>query len=473
MFFTGLANDLQGIDKKTRRPTKLISQGKQVGYFYDKHGRVKTKTLTPVDKDGVPLRQSSQSIVGYLESLQLFYTPNNELEKSIKIHQQGFEVITTTTNYYYDAFGRRIGKSSSTQKSSKLNQRAQLVRFPSNLSSLNTTDRPQRKNTLMLWDGNRQIQEITDDFIFTTVYEQNSFVPVARIVERQPHLLKQAKLDEQAEWAKYENMTLSPKAKANIHHKIHTGLRIYYYHTDHLGTPQELTNDRGEVVWLNYQMAWGGSFSQLNHVYNLDGLDVSSDELQPFRFQGQFFDGETGLHYNRFRYYDSDVGMFISRDPIGLLGGVNVFAYAPNPIHWIDPWGLANRPNNGKYKSYVTHTVPINDQYSSDSIQFRQANKALRAQLDNNQSFAQKMYKKYPKLETWTDMGKSPPGLTWHHHEDVRKLVLVDRKDHKANHGLYHPTGQGGRDIWGGGKPGREGKLDGKTGKLKNPCNSI
>ena len=179
------------------------------------------------------------------------------------------------------------------------------------------------------------------------------------------------------------------------------------------------------------------------------------------------------LHYNRFRYYDSDVGMFISRDPIELLGGFNVFAYAPNPVGWIDPWGLANRPNNGKYKSYVTHTVPINDQYSSDSIQFRQANKALRAQLDNNQSFAQKMYKKYPKLETWTDMGKSPPGLTWHHHEDVRKLVLVDRKDHKANHRLYHPTGQGGRDIWGGGKPGREGKLDGKTGKLKNPCNSI
>lgn len=66
--------------------------------------------------------------MGYLESLQLFYTPNNELEKSIKIHQQGFDV-TTTTHYYYDAFGRRIGKSSSTQKSSKLNQRGQLVRF--------------------------------------------------------------------------------------------------------------------------------------------------------------------------------------------------------------------------------------------------------------------------------------------------------------------------------------------------------
>ena len=140
-------------------------------------------------------------------------------------------------------------------------------------------------------------------------------------------------------------MTLSPQSKANIHHKIHTGLRIYHYHTDHLGTPQELTNERGEVVWLNYQMAWGGSFSQLNNVHNLDGLDISADELQPFRFQGQFYDGETGLHYNRFRYYDSDVGMFISRDPIGLLGGNNVFQYAPNPIGWIDPWGLAKTTN--------------------------------------------------------------------------------------------------------------------------------
>ena len=295
----------------------------------------------PIDKDGNEIPQSTHNLVGYRESLQLFYSPNHELSKSITIKDEGLKVVKTVTHYYYDAFGRRIGKSSSTQKSSKLNQRGELVRFPSNLSSLNTTDRPQRKNTLMLWDGNRQIQEITDDFTFTTVYEQNSFVPVARIVERQPHLLEQAKRDEQTEWAKYENMQLTKRSKANIHHKIHTGLRIYHYHTDHLGTPQELTNDRGEVVWLNYQMAWGGSFSQLNNVHNLDGLDISSDELQPFRFQGQFFDGETGLHYNRFRYYDSDVGMFIQRDPIELLGGFNVFAYAPNPIHWIDPFGLA------------------------------------------------------------------------------------------------------------------------------------
>jgi len=61
---------------------------------------------------------------------------------------------------------------------------------------------------------------------------------------------------------------------------------------------------------------------------------------QPFRFQGQQFDEETGLHYNRFRYYDPGVGRFVSQDPIGLNGGFNHFTYAPNPIDWSDPWGL-------------------------------------------------------------------------------------------------------------------------------------
>ena len=94
------------------------------------------------------------------------------------------------------------------------------------------------------------------------------------------------------------------------------------------------------MVWLNYSLAWGGSFDKLNNVHNLDGLDISADLLQPIRFQGQFFDSETNLHYNRFRYYDSDVGMFVQRDPIQLEGGLNTFTYAPNPVNWIDPFGL-------------------------------------------------------------------------------------------------------------------------------------
>ncbi|WP_230961138.1 MULTISPECIES: RHS repeat-associated core domain-containing protein [Burkholderia] len=57
-------------------------------------------------------------------------------------------------------------------------------------------------------------------------------------------------------------------------------------------------------------------------------------------FRREYLDRETGLHYNLFRYYDPDTGRFISPDPIGLVGGLNLYQYAPNPNSWIDPWGL-------------------------------------------------------------------------------------------------------------------------------------
>ena len=65
----------------------------------------------------------------------------------------------------------------------------------------------------------------------------------------------------------------------------------------------------------------------------------------PLRFQGQYHDHETGLHYNRYRYYDPLVGRFISKDPIGYAGGLNLYVYAPNPVFWIDPFGLARIKN--------------------------------------------------------------------------------------------------------------------------------
>jgi RHS repeat-associated protein len=56
--------------------------------------------------------------------------------------------------------------------------------------------------------------------------------------------------------------------------------------------------------------------------------------------QGQYDDGNTGLYYNTFRYYDADAGRFSSEDPISLKGGVNLYQYAPNPVRWADPLGL-------------------------------------------------------------------------------------------------------------------------------------
>ena len=317
---------------------------------------------------------------------------HNELIKSITIKDEGLKVVKTVTHYYYDAFGRRIGKSSSTQKSSKLNQRGQLVRFPSNLSSLNTTDRPQRKNTLMLWDGNRQVQEYTDEQIFTTVYEQGSFEPVARIVQLASHIEQKRLADIAYETRRFVRIG---ESEETINERIADNskplINIYHYHCNHLGTPQELTSQDGDVIWLSYDRAWGGSFETIYKQQFIDNFAITENKLQPIKFQGQSLDVETGLHYNRFRYYDSDVGMFISTDPIGLLGGSNVFQYAPNPVGWIDPWGLSRC--NETAKDVVEETTRVRHYTNRKGSNGIEAENKIIAQ-DNNRVYVEPAKKK-------------------------------------------------------------------------------
>lgn len=108
---------------------------------------------------------------------------------------------------------------------------------------------------------------------------------------------------------------------------------LAYFHLDHLGTPIEMTDRTGKTVWEATYQAWG------------EVETVSGSMKQPFRFQGQYFDEESGLHYNRFRYYDPSSGRFVSQDQIGLLGGVNLYEYVADPLQWLDPLGLAKGKN--------------------------------------------------------------------------------------------------------------------------------
>jgi RHS repeat-associated protein len=102
------------------------------------------------------------------------------------------------------------------------------------------------------------------------------------------------------------------------------------YHNNHLGAPCEITDENGEIVWsANYDIY--GSILDLR----VSAMD------NPIRFQGQYEDRETGLFYNRFRYYHPELGRYISQDPIGISGGLNSYSYTPNPVNWVDPLGLA------------------------------------------------------------------------------------------------------------------------------------
>ncbi|WP_438301107.1 RHS repeat-associated core domain-containing protein [Pseudomonas sp. NMS19W] len=107
----------------------------------------------------------------------------------------------------------------------------------------------------------------------------------------------------------------------------------FYYQLDHLGTPQELTDYSGDIVWSTKYSAYG----------KVTSLELATDDYldQPLRFQGQYFDAESGLHYNRHRYYDPDVGRYLTPDPVKLAGGLNQYRYVPNPTGWVDPLGLS------------------------------------------------------------------------------------------------------------------------------------
>jgi RHS repeat-associated protein len=218
---------------------------------------------------------------GNQTTTELIWNADHQLRQA-KVTRHG---VTQTTAYDYDALGRRTKKTDA---------------FGS---------------TEFLWDGDLMVHSQRGNKQALYIYEPNSFVPLATVQDQ------------------------------------HT----YWYQNDQIGAPQELTNEQGQVVWAADYKVWGEASVRTTQRTGTDDAPTSSKGAwhtsqgatssapaieQPFRFQGQQFDEESGLHYNRFRYYDPVVGRFASQDPIGLKGGINLFDFAPNSNGWIDPLGL-------------------------------------------------------------------------------------------------------------------------------------
>jgi RHS repeat-associated protein len=162
--------------------------------------------------------------------------------------------------------------------------------------------------TRWTWDGNVPLHEQKTQYwrdyekergeflredkqpLVTWVFEEGTFVPVARITEKQQ-------------------------------------LSIV---TNYLGTPEAMYREDGEAVWTCELNSYG-------KVRNFQG-EFKTD--CPFRYQGQYEDSETGLFYTRFRYYDAEVGVYLSQDPIRTNGGLELYSYVHEPNSWIDEFGL-------------------------------------------------------------------------------------------------------------------------------------
>ena len=131
---------------------------------------------------------------------------------------------------------------------------------------------------------------------------------------------------------------------------------IYAIHTDHLGTPQAITDDKQSVVWRADYATFGKATVQARVVDGatktassgiISSANAATATAKPFefnlRFAGQYEDKESGYHYNWHRYYDPSTGRYLTPDPIGLAGGLNGYGYAgQDPIRSIDPYGLVN-----------------------------------------------------------------------------------------------------------------------------------
>jgi RHS repeat-associated protein len=201
--------------------------------------------------------------------------------------------------------------------------------------------------------------------------------------------------------------------------------------SDHLGTPVQMIDQSGDTTWACDVSAFGD-------VRQLQG----DRHACPFRWPGQYEDVETGLHYNRFRYYDPQAGQYISQDPIGLEGSSELYAYVGDPLTWHDPMGLGAC---GLQKRKPSTVAKLRKDFSKKG--------GARSRFLKKEAAKRGATKKYGKAAVARmKKGQVPKNMVVHHKKPLFRggdnrssnLALMSKKKHrKDNKKLhYYPEGQ-------------------------------
>ncbi|MDP9584182.1 UNVERIFIED_ORG: RHS repeat-associated protein [Burkholderia contaminans] len=267
------------------------------------------------------------------QDLRLKWSGDGQLIETLAVRPAS-GTLSIRTRYKYDAFHRRVKKDIWIQHDHGAHTGSTTSCTTSSYTSC------------FYWDGDALVAEVATD-------ETNTSKPLSRITigacgdslgglagvtTETGRMLREAR-----EWIYYPG-TLQPLA--GIHFPVavqensqHLGQTLtakqlsaglHFFTTDPNGAPMRVTNCAGQVVWEMNQI----------DIEKIGGSENPGVFDQPLRFQGQYCDTETGLHYNRHRYFDPAIDCFTTPDPLGLAGGINLFAYAPNPLSWADPLGL-------------------------------------------------------------------------------------------------------------------------------------
>ncbi|ENX63357.1 MULTISPECIES: RHS repeat-associated core domain-containing protein [Acinetobacter] len=327
--FDPAGNLVDPINQTTHAKNNLIKQYQGKHYQYDVQGNVIETT-----QNG--------------KVLKLTWDNHNRLIQS--------NLNGNVTQYGYDVFGRRLYKKSS-------NQDFTLFGWDGDL---------------MIWESSQNSSHPESSYTKHYVYEPDSFVPLM-----QAGYQGFIQLIETPDYSEYLNKPYSvykdPIWSSDTRKNRVALEQTTFYHCDQVGTPQTLSNAAGECVWEITHDTWGTALEI--QMLNKDNPFEQSN----LRFQGQYYDNETGLHYNRYRYYEPYSARYMSKDPIGLFGGYNTSAYVNDPTQWVDPMGLmAEKNKNSNQSNYERYSQDFNRRNAP--ILERQRKATEQAKLANEQA---------------------------------------------------------------------------------------
>ncbi|MGE2645523.1 RHS repeat-associated core domain-containing protein, partial [Escherichia coli] len=335
-------------------PDNRIARDAHYLYRYDRHGRLTEKTdLIP---EGVIRTDDERTHQYHYDSQHrlVHYTRTQYAEPLVE------------SRYLYDPLGRRVAK--------------RVWRRERDLTGWMSLSR-KPEVTWYGWDGDRLTTIQNDRTRIQTVYQPGSFTPLIRVETATGELAKTQRRsladalqqsggedggsvvfppvlvqmldrleseiladrvsEESRRWLASCGLTV--EQIQNQMDPVYTPARkIHLYHCDHRGLPLALVSTEGATEWCAEYDEWGNLLNEEN-PHQLQQL---------IRLPGQQYDEESGLYYNRHRYYDPLQGRYITQDPIGLKGGWNFYQYPLNPVQYIDSMGLASKYghlNNGGY----------------------------------------------------------------------------------------------------------------------------